>query len=151
MNDSDLPPPDAPDGSGATTSPTGTAYPVDFTRDRRAFSTWALFVGGPVIWFLHFMVVYLGAEAGCTGDGPGLELFDPPITTAVTIVATVVTTLACVPLLIGNLRRWREGGDGEDDRRETHRSMAAAGLSLTALSALTIVAVGVSAVVFPGC
>ena len=33
-----------------------------------------VFLGGPVIWFSHFMVVYLVAEAGCTGGGGHVTL-----------------------------------------------------------------------------
>ena len=38
-----------------------------------------MFVAGPVIWSVHFLLVYLVTEAGCSGDGPGLRLFDPPV------------------------------------------------------------------------
>jgi uncharacterized protein (DUF2267 family) len=44
-----------------------------------------MFVAGPVIWSVHFMLVYLVVEAGCSGDGPGLRLFDPPVPTVVTL------------------------------------------------------------------
>jgi hypothetical protein len=37
----------------------------------------AMFPAGPVIWSAHFSVVYLEVADGCTGDGPGLTVFDP--------------------------------------------------------------------------
>ena len=38
---------------------------------------WLPFLGGPVTWITHFMLVYLVAEAGCSGDGPGLRAVRP--------------------------------------------------------------------------
>ena len=132
--------PDSP-GGGATTAAAGTPYPVDLTRDRRGRTTWIVFLSGPIIWFAHFMVVYLVAEAGCTGDGHGLELFDPPVPRGVTLAATVAAVLACLGVAAWAHRRWR--GIGED--------LAFPGMLLSLLSALTVLAVGLSAVFLVGC
>ncbi|MDQ4145306.1 MAG: hypothetical protein M3198_16505 [Actinomycetota bacterium] len=40
------------------------------------------------------------AEAGCTGDGPGLQLFDPPVPTIVTLAAAAVAAVACLPFAV---------------------------------------------------
>ena len=77
MSVRDVPPDEFPGGDGSRTAPEGTPLAVDVSRDRRARWALAMFVAGPVIWSVHFMVVYLVTEAGCTGDGPGLGLFDP--------------------------------------------------------------------------
>lgn len=142
---------DPPPRSGATTGTTGTAYPVDFTRDRRARRTWLLFLGGPVVWISHFMLIYLAAEAGCTGEGPGLEWFQPPVAAIVTVVATIVGVLACLALLYGNLRRLRIAVAEDGDIDETRAVMGLAGALLSGLSALAVVADGIPGLVFPGC
>lgn len=127
-------------GSGASTSAAGTPYPVDLSRDRRARTTWVVFLAGPVIWFGHFMVVYLVAEAGCTGGGHGLELFDPPVPRVLTLVATAAAVLACLGSAAWAHRRWR--GDGE---------LAFPGMLLSLLSAVTVLGVGLSAAFLVGC
>ncbi|HZA00218.1 MAG TPA: hypothetical protein VE575_15770, partial [Acidimicrobiales bacterium] len=81
---------DAAVTSGATTGVGGTPFAVDLAEDRRDRIVWVVFLAGPVTWLAHFVLVYLVAEAGCTGGGPGLEAFDPPVPRAVTLAATVV-------------------------------------------------------------
>ena len=88
MSVRDVPPDEVPSGDGSRTAPEGTPFAVDVSRDRRARFALAMFVAGPVIWSVHFLLVYLVTEAGCSGDGPGLTLFDPPVPKAVTLAAT---------------------------------------------------------------
>ena len=102
-------------GAGSMTGPSGTPVAVDVTRDRRARPIWVALLAGPVIWFAHFMLVYMVAEAGCTGGGPGLRLFAPPVPTVVTIVATVLAAGACLAAAVWALRRWQR----RDDRSGT--------------------------------
>lgn len=163
MNGPDSPPERTGPGSGATTAAAGTPFPVDLARDRRARTTWAVLLAGPVIWFAHFMVVYLVAEAGCTGDGDGLELFDPPVPQAVTILTTVVAVLACLGCAAWARRRWRAnredipggsevageegGGDGGGRRPE----LAFSGMLLSLLSAVTVLSVGLPALFLRPC
>jgi hypothetical protein len=94
---------------GAATAVDGTAVPVDLGADRRGRRLWILLLAGPVIWFTHFMVVYLVAEAGCTGSGHGLELFDPPVPRTVTLAATAVAFLVCAAAAHRSLGAWRRG------------------------------------------
>lgn len=146
---------------GATTAAAGTPFPVDLSRDRRSRLAWAVFLAGPVLWFGHFMFVYLVAEAGCTGDGPGLELFDPPVPRTVTLVVTALAAAACLPLTAWALRRWRavtrepaagndvaaapDGGGGGRGTR------AFAGFLLSAFSFVAILWVGLPAAFLPAC
>jgi hypothetical protein len=147
------------DPRGARTSVSGTPMPVDVSHDRRARGTWVVFVGGPIVWFTHFMVVYLAAEAGCTGDGPGLQWFDPPATSFVILAATTAAAIASLGLGVSAHRRWRGSnntsarGTEHHDHEESHgeRSMAFVGLLLATLSFVTIVAVGMPAAIFRGC
>lgn len=100
------------DRDGARTAAEGTPVAVDVSRDRLARVTWVVFLAGPVTWFTHFMVVYLVVEAGCTGAGPGLELFDPPVPATVTLAATVVAAVACLAFARWGHRRWQAGRQG---------------------------------------
>jgi len=141
---------------GATTAAEGTPFAVDVSRDRRARSAIALFVSGPVIWSVHFMVVYLVAEAGCTGDGPGLELFDPPVPTVVTLAATVVAALACLASAAWGYRRWRadraEAADGAGlEPPDLGGRLAFAGWLMSLLGVVTVLLVGLPALVLPAC
>jgi hypothetical protein len=153
----DVPPDEPPHQDGSRTAAEGTPFAVDVSRDRRARSALGMFVAGPLIWSVHFMVVYLVTEAGCTGDGPGLGLFDPPVPKVVTLVATAAAAavaLACAGWswrrgassnepaadLAGGLWHWDRGG-----------TLAFAGFLLSLLSVVTILFVGVPALVLPSC
>jgi hypothetical protein len=149
-------------GDGSTTAVGGTPVAVDVSRDRRARVVWVAFLAGPVIWFAHFMIVYVAAEAGCSGDGPGLELFDPPVPTILTLVATVVAAVACLWTTVWTWRRWRGrprtqpwgatddlAADLEQDDRDGLLSFA--GFLLSVLSFVSILFVGLPALVLPAC
>lgn len=145
-----------PPGEGATTAPKGTPVMVDVSVSRRARAAVALFLAGPVIWSVHFMLVYLVVEAGCTGDGPGLDVFDPPVPAVVTLAGTGVAALACLAAAGWAYRRWRA------DRRERAEgpglepsdpggSLAFAGILLSLLGFVAVLFVGLPALVLPGC
>ena len=102
---------------GALTAEDGTPVAVDVSGDRMTRVGWVVLLGGPVLWFSHFMAVYLVAEAGCTGDGPGLTAFDPPVPAAVTLAATGVAAVGCLAFAAWAHRRWaaaRRGATGDD-------------------------------------
>lgn len=138
----------------------GTPFPVDFSRDVEARLTWAAFVGAPVIWFAHFMLVYLVGEAGCTGDGPGLSVLDPPVPVALTLVTTVLAVGACAAMGLWSFRRWQERRrtvhsddqsfrEFDDDR---HRAgLAFAGFLLSVFSAVAVLFTGAPALVLGPC
>lgn len=161
---------------GARTAADGTPAPVDLSGDRRARTTWLVLLAGPLVWFAHFMLVYLVAEAGCTGDGPGLDVFDPPVPTVTTIVATVVAVLLCVAAAVWSWRRWRSSADavdrltdaeaGEEDdaddgadpaaRRDVDAatrsgSLAFAGFLLSVFSGVAVLFTGAPALVLASC
>jgi hypothetical protein len=149
-------------GQGAMTSPSGTPYPVDVTGDRPARAIWAALLAGPLILMAHFTVVYLVAEAGCTGDGHGLDMLDPPVPVIVTIVATGVAALACLAVATWNYRRWRSTVDasgrpqagwpfGDVDDHEARGSLAFVGALLAAFSFVSVVLIGVAAPLLPSC
>lgn len=129
---------------GGRTGVDGTPVAVDVSRDRSARIVWVPFLGGPVTWITHFMLVYLVAETGCSGDGRGFELFDPPVPAATTLAATGLAVLACGGFAVWSYRRWRAGGEGTGAADGT---MAFIGLLLALFSAVAVLFVGLPALV----
>jgi hypothetical protein len=162
MSVRDVPPDEVPGGDGSRTAPEGTPLAVDVSRDRRMRSALAMFVAGPLIWSVHFMVVYLVTEAGCTGDGPGLRLFDPPVPKVVTLAVTAAAAVAALACAGWSWRRWQasgslpaadEAGDlaGRLPDRDRGGTLAFTGFLLSLLSVVTILFVGLPALVLPSC
>jgi hypothetical protein len=147
--------------AGATTAASGTPVAVDLARDRRTRGMWVILLGGPLLWLTHFMFVYLVAEAGCSGDGPGLELFDPPVPKTLTLVVTALAVAACVPLAFWCLGHWRRATQGSADSTEPgggrtpdaagQGTVPYAGFLLASFSAVAILFVGVPAAFLPAC
>ncbi|MDQ4096660.1 MAG: hypothetical protein M3144_02160 [Actinomycetota bacterium] len=136
----------------------GTPLAVDVSRDRLTRVGWVVLLGGPVIWFSHFMFVYLVAEAGCTGDGPGLGAFDPPAPSVVTLAATALAAVGCLALAAWAYRRWiaAQHGPAADDPgglagdHEEHQrggTLAFASLLLALFSFVAVLFVGLPALV----
>ncbi len=155
---SDAPTPD----EGSTTPLRGTPMAVEVAGDREARRAIARLLIGPVVWFAHFMLVYLVSEAGCTGGGEGLRVFDPPVPTVVTLAATVVATLACLAFAAWEYRRWRASGEEHSAPRARERSaeleeqatsgmLHFVGLLLAVISLLSVLFVGLPALVLPSC
>jgi hypothetical protein len=162
MSVRDVPPDEVPSGDGSRTAPEGTPFAVDVSRDRRARWALAMFVAGPVIWSVHFLVVYLVTEAGCTGDGPGLTLFDPPVPKVVTLAATAAAAVAALACAGWSWRRWQasgsdpaadEAGDLAGGLRHWDRggTLALASFLLSLLATVTVLLVGLPALVLPSC
>ena len=162
MSVRDVPPDEPSPQEGSLTAGEGTPFAVDVSRDRRARWAMFMFVAGPVIWSTHFLLVYLVVEAGCSGDGPGLRLFDPPVPKVVTLAATAVAASAALGCAIWWYRRWRpseheppvdHAGGLAGGLTDRHRggTLAFAGFLLSLLSVVTILAVGLPALVLPSC
>ena len=152
-------PPDEPSPlDGSRTAGEGTPFAVDVSGDRRTRWALAMFVAGPLIWSAHFLLVYLIVEAGCSGDGPGLRLFDPPVPKVVTLAATAAAAGAALACAGWSYRRWRasehepaadEASDHQD--RDRGGTLAFAGYLLSLLSVITILAVGLPALFLSSC
>ena len=163
MSVRDVPPDEAPNRDGSRTAPEGTPFAVDVSRDRRARSPLAMFVAGPVIWSVHFLLVYLVVEAGCSGDGPGLRAVRP---------AGAEGGHAGRDRRRGRSPPWPvPGGPGGAGARTPHEAaadeaagiagglsdrdrggtLAFAGFLLSLLSVVTILFVGLPALVLPSC
>ena len=129
----------------------GTPAPVDVTVDPRTRTTVVVLLAGPVILIVHFLVVYLVAEAGCTGDGPGLDAFDPPVPTIATLVATAVAALACCASAWWGYRRWRSTPRSEREELVDHQPLAFVGFLMSLLALVTVLVVGLPALVLEAC
>ena len=147
-----------PASEGSRTAPGGTPYAVDVSRDRLARLTWVAFLGGPATWLAHFMLVYLVVEAGCSGSGPGLRLFNPPVPSTVTLVSTALAAVATLGFARWNYRRWAagDGGPAADEANElsgpfTDRdhggTLAFAGFLLSLFSFVGVLFLGLPALV----
>jgi hypothetical protein len=158
----DVPPDESPGGDGSRTAGEGTPFAVDVSRDRRARWSLVMFVAGPLIWSVHFLLVYLVTDAGCSGDGPGLELFDPPVPEVVTLAVTAAAAGAALACAGWWYRRWRasehepaadEAADlaGHHPDRDRGGTLAFAGFLLSLLSVVTVLFVGLPALVLVSC
>jgi hypothetical protein len=146
--------PEQPPDELATAS-RGTPAPVDVSVDSRAVTAIIVLLAGPVISSIHFMVVYLVVEAGCTGDGPGLRAFDPPVPTVVTVVATAGAALACAATAWWGFARWRAlrrmRPDAGTDELVDRQPLAFGGFLLSLLGLATVLFVGLPAFFLDAC
>lgn len=101
-----------------------------------------LFLAGPVIWFVYFMVVYLFAEAGCS---PGGLRVAPSVVTWFTVAVTVIAAIATATLAFRAARSLGEGSGGD------WKLMRWGGAILGGLFVLAILLVGAPALVFAPC
>ena len=146
---------------GSTTSQHGTPMPVDIAAPPWTRRALTLFLAGPIVWFAHFVFVYVVAEAGCTGDGAGLRLLDPPVPTVATLAATAVATVACAVVGWWEYQRWQadrrpvsaEHTDvvPESEDPQIGGALAFTGFLLAVVSLLSVLFVGLPAAVLPAC
>lgn len=133
------------------TAAKGTPAAVDVTVDPRTRTTVVVFLAGPVILIVHFLVVYLVVEAGCTGDGPGFDAFDPPVPTIATLVVTAVAALACSASAWWAYRRWRSTPAAGREELVDRQPLAFVGFLMSLLGLVTVLAVGLPALVLEAC
>lgn len=110
------------------------------TRDVRAM--WIVFLGGPVVWALHFMIVYFIAEVACRFPVLDFRLLGLPGVSFFTVALTVVAGVGTLVLAGAAYRRWRAG-----DARQTDFT----GMLLSILSFVAILFVGVPAFFLQPC
>jgi hypothetical protein len=103
---------------------------------------WAALLAGPVLWIVHFAVVYLVSEVACRNAWA--ELAGLEAATLATLVATAIALVAIgiAALLTERARRRTEQGNGQ---------IMVIGLALDALFAASVLAVGIPALVLDPC
>lgn len=104
--------------------------------------TWSLTLAGPVLWFVHFVVVYLLAEAACEAQRTAEMTFISERTLSWSVaIATIVAALLCVLAAVAAWRRHRREGE----------PMMVVGTLLGVGSAATVLAVGLPGLVLGPC
>ena len=131
----------------------------------RSWWTWILLLTGPVTWATHFMVVYLFVDALCaavtTADGGVPTWLGTSTPVAVTLVGTAIAAVVVIADLLFTARRFRQAT--REARREHQdatdidsqlvrdRHILFVGCLLSALSLVSILLVGLSALWVPTC
>lgn len=121
---------------------------------RRERSVWALFLAGPVVWFAHFMGVYLLVEGACALDALDEELFGMHALAAATLAATAIAVAVMVVTSALAYRRWRQDPEpGTDWLSVTDRNagLAFAGFVLGLVFIAAVLFVGVPAAFLRPC
>jgi hypothetical protein len=125
-------------------------------RDVTQFSPqWLTMLAGPLVWTVHFLVLYTLSEFGCRGGwlrGEWLGLPAAPVAIAfVTLVALAVSGLAAWRAY----RHWRAGEAGQagnwTDVESRDRFIQVAGWLLGLLFTFLILLTALPAVVLPRC
>lgn len=147
-----------PVAGGSTTPAEGTAVAVDTTLDKQARATLTVFLLSPIVWMGHFLLVYIVAEAGCTGSGTGLDVFNPPVPVAFTLIATAVAAAVCLACAMWGYRRWQAGKGvlspyQQDDADELSAggSLEFAGFVLSLIFFMSVLMVGLPALWLSPC
>ncbi|MDQ3963341.1 MAG: hypothetical protein M3277_05430 [Actinomycetota bacterium] len=115
---------------------------------------WVLFLAGPVIWFVHFMAVYVLAEAVCAAGDGGPRLLGLSLLALVTLVATVLAVGAALVFAVRAYRVWRGRTDGSSDwlaGDERNGGLALAGWLLGSVFVVAILFVGLPAAFLDPC
>lgn len=113
--------------------------------DRSTILLWVLLLSGPVLWFSHFMTVYLVAEAVCAAAENGESWFPGEGVLSVTIV--VITVLFAIACAAGGWAAWRHAGGDESDLAV----FSWAGVLLSAGSLVAILSAGLPVLVLDPC
>lgn len=108
-------------------------------------SSWpAHLLSGPVIWIMHFWVVYLWAEAGCVTPQRIMGFSSVAI---VTILATVVAVGAIILFGLRTNRAFQQA----DTRGDHRRLLYYLGLLLSGMSVVATLFVGLPALFLEPC
>jgi hypothetical protein len=127
---------------------TATRVPASFR------AAWLLLLAGPVLWALHFMAVYLVAEAACSAGDSTAEVLGLPWLSFVTVVATVVAAAATLILSVVAWRYWRARTDdptGWIAGDERNAGLALGGFLLGLMFTVAILFVGLPAAFLDPC
>ena len=115
---------------------------------------WALFLAGPLIWSVHFVGVYLLAEAACAEGGDGIEVLGLPVLSIVTLVATGVAVAMASMSTVAAHREWRTSTGAPRDwiaGSDTNAGLALAGFLLGLMFVVAILFVGLPAAFLEPC
>jgi hypothetical protein len=103
---------------------------------------WTALLAGPVLWIVHFAVVYLAAEVACRDDGTRVAGMHAATLITLTATAAALGAIATAAALTERQRRRTDHGDPQ---------IMIVGLALDVLFAASVLAVGVPALVLDPC
>jgi hypothetical protein len=114
---------------------------------RSSAATWVMLLAGPVIWYVYFWLVYLLAEGVCRVGGLDFEFMGMTGLSFVTIAVTAGASTLTVISALRSYSSWRKGPrDGSG-----YLGMAFAGLVLSGIFLLAVLATGLPALVLRPC
>lgn len=122
--------------------------------ERHDRMVWVLFLAGPVLWFAHFMAVYLLAETVCAVDGTDTRLLGFRPVSFVTLAATAGAIIATGLLAGRAYRQWQGRRDPTSDwlaGDDLNPGLELAGALLGILFITAILFVGVPAAFLDPC
>jgi hypothetical protein len=122
-------------------------------------SPWVHFLGGPVIWGIHFIVSYVWVEFACRANLPMLDstILGLTVLSWIVLIFTFVAVLASLYVGWVSYRAWHriQKSHGTDELEawgvESRRFMAFTGMFLSALFSLVILLTGLPALVLGPC
>ena len=97
---------------------------------RQTARPWLLMLAGPVIGLVHFLVVYLGAEAACAGSDDDADVSRLRV---VIVISTILAVAISVAAAWSSAALYREDDRVARDTAEQRRFVGATALILTAL------------------
>jgi glucan phosphoethanolaminetransferase (alkaline phosphatase superfamily) len=113
------------------------------SSDVRPTFTWILLLAGPVVWYAYFWLVYLGVETGCRIAGSNSGTLGVSHLSLFTLALTAAAFLMILVAGIRNYRAWRSA--------ERAIGLPFAGLVLSVIFAMSVLATGLPALVLPPC
>jgi hypothetical protein len=99
-------------------------------------------LAGPIMWAVHFVLVYMVAEFGCRANFVNLTYFSPDGIRTFIFGVTVVFVLGVASGGIIAYRSWntlQNNGEGDSPRNERTQFLVKMGLFLSALFILSII------------
>jgi hypothetical protein len=111
------------------------------TRTSLSFSLAYSVLAGPIIWAVHFVIVYMITEFGCRVNFNNWLFITPA---NINLIILIVTVVSLVAVGFGGLlayRQWKtqEDHSGSESSVKTHDFLVTAGMLLSALFLLAIV------------
>lgn len=122
--------------------------------ERSSSAVWVLFVAGPVIWFSHFMAVYLLADAICAAGGSDARVIGLQPVSMATLAVTAIAVAAALFVALRAYRHWQARRDPASDwldGDDGNAGLALAGALLALVFVAAILFVGVPAAFLDPC
>lgn len=108
-------------------------------------------VGGPLVWTVHFLVVYVLTAVSCAFGFASAEALGPVSLVLIAVSAAALAAIGGLGMVARRRLRRLAGGPGRDPETGRQRFMAFAALLLCVLSAIAVVYETIPVFVLPPC